>query len=198
MTITYTFNGCCCHGLDLLPLCADCVKECLRECQSGHKETSLCRPTQELRGLGVANLFGAAFNCYTTTGSFSRSAIMDASGAKSQVAGITSAIVVMFVLLFLTPVFKNMPQNVQGAIVIAAVIGLFNYSEWFFLWKVSPLRCARCAVHAVLCMLRSACYALHTLLCMLRCAVYALQAMLCCFSRWCLASLRLCCQNLDS
>ncbi|DBA70951.1 TPA: hypothetical protein ACH3X2_011394 [Trebouxia sp. C0005] len=95
------------------------------------------RPTQELRGLGVANLFGAAFNCYTTTGSFSRSAIMDASGAKSQVAGITSAIVVMFVLLFLTPVFKNMPQNVQGAIVIAAVIGLFNYSEWFFLWKVN-------------------------------------------------------------
>ena len=63
---------------------------------------------------------------------------MDTSGAKSQLAGITSAIVVMFVLLFLTPVFKNMPQNVQGAIVIAAVTTLFNYSEWFFLWKVSP------------------------------------------------------------
>ena len=61
---------------------------------------------------------------------------MDTSGAKSQLAGIVSAIVVMFVLLFLTPVFKNMPQNVQGAIVIAAVLGLFNYSEWFFLWKV--------------------------------------------------------------
>ena len=97
----------------------------------------LCRPTQELRGLGVANLFGAAFNCYTTTGSFSRSAVMDTSGAKSQLAGIVSAIVVMFVLLFLTPVFKNMPQNVLGAIVIGAVVSLFNYSEWFFLWKVS-------------------------------------------------------------
>lgn len=89
--------------------------------------------------MGIANLFGAAFNCYTTTGSFSRSAVMDSSGAKSQVAGIVSAIVVMFVLLFLTPVFKNMPQNVQGAIVIAAVLGLFNYSEWFFLWKVTIL-----------------------------------------------------------
>ena len=114
---------------------------------------SMCRPTQELRGLGVANLFGAAFNCYTTTGSFSRSAIMDTAGAKSQVAGITSGIVVMFVLLFLTPVFKNMPQNVQGAIVIAAVLGLFNYSEWLFLWKVSLLCCAVlcCAVdHAAL------------------------------------------------
>ncbi len=83
---------------------------------------------------------------------------MDASGAKSQVAGITSAIVVMFVLLFLTPVFKNMPQNVQGAIVISAVIGLFNYSEWFFLWKVSTLRCACCAV------LCCACFAGHAAL----------------------------------
>ena len=62
---------------------------------------------------------------------------MDLAGAKSQLAGITSAIVVMFVLLFLTPVFKNMPQNVQGAVVISAVTGLFNYSEWFFLWRVS-------------------------------------------------------------
>jgi len=83
---------------------------------------------------------------------------MDASGAKSQVAGITSAIVVMFVLLFLTPVFKNMPQNVQGAIVIAAVIGLFNYSEWFFLWKVSMPCCACCAVPAAL---RCICFAGH-------------------------------------
>lgn len=92
--------------------------------------------------MGVANLFGAAFNCYTTTGSFSRSAVMDTSGAKSQLAGIVSAIVVMFVLLFLTPVFKNMPQNVLGAIVIGAVVSLFNYSEWFFLWKVSSQHAA--------------------------------------------------------
>lgn len=68
---------------------------------------------------------------------------MDSSGAKSQLAGIVSAIVVMFVLLFLTPVFKNMPQNVLGAIVISAVISLFNYSEWFFLWKVTSF-CALC------------------------------------------------------
>ena len=30
-------------------------------------------PTQELRAIGFANLAGAFFNCYTTTGSFSRS-----------------------------------------------------------------------------------------------------------------------------
>lgn len=45
----------------------------------------------------------------------------------------------MIVLLVLTPVFKYMPNNAQGAIIIAAVIGLFNYTEWLFLWKVSRL-----------------------------------------------------------
>lgn len=119
----------------------------------------VCSPTQELRGLGVANLFGAAFNCYTTTGSFSRSAVMDSSGAKSQLAGIVSAIVVMFVLLFLTPVFKNMPQNVLGAIVISAIISLFNYSEWFFLWKVS--RCMLLHVPSICLGAMSCCLYLH-------------------------------------
>ena len=42
----------------------------------------------------------------------------------------------MIVLLCLTPVFKNMPQNAQAAVIIAAVIGLFRYDEWWFLWKV--------------------------------------------------------------
>ena len=45
-----------------------------------------CSFGQELRGLGIANLAGAMFNTYTTTGSFSRSAVMDQCGAKTQLA----------------------------------------------------------------------------------------------------------------
>ena len=82
--------------------------------------------TQELRGLGLANLVGAAFNCYTTTGSFSRSAVMDTVGAKTQAAGLTGGILVMLTLLVLTPLFRLMPNNAQGAIIISAVIGLIQ------------------------------------------------------------------------
>lgn len=35
-------------------------------------------------GLGIANLVGAATNCYTTTGSFSRSAINNSTGARTR------------------------------------------------------------------------------------------------------------------
>ena len=52
--------------------------------------------------------------------------------------GLLAALLVMIVLLVLTPVFKYMPQNAQGAIVISAVVSLFNYTEWWFLWKVRP------------------------------------------------------------
>lgn len=93
--------------------------------------------TQELVGLGVANVFGAAFSCYTTTGSFSRSAIMDNVGAASQVAGWVGGVAVMLVLLFLTPIFRSMPQNAQGAIIISALVGLVQVKEWRFLWRVS-------------------------------------------------------------
>jgi sulfate transporter 4 len=48
-------------------------------------------------------------------------------------------VLVCFTLLFLTPVFYSMPQNAMAAIVISAVIGLFNYEEWWFLWQVGQL-----------------------------------------------------------
>ena len=50
---------------------------------------------------------------------------------------VLAGILVMIVLLCLTPVFRNMPQNAQAAVIIAAVIGLFRYDEWIFLWKVA-------------------------------------------------------------
>lgn len=95
--------------------------------------------TQELRGLGFANLAGALFNSYTTTGSFSRSAVNDSIGAKTPLAGFVTGILLMFVLLFLTPVFTNMSANVQGAIIIVGVLGLFQYEDFYSLWVISKL-----------------------------------------------------------
>lgn len=46
-----------------------------------------CSPTRELRALGIANIVGACFTCYTNTGSFSRSAVMDQVGSRTQLAG---------------------------------------------------------------------------------------------------------------
>ncbi|KAG2497041.1 hypothetical protein HYH03_005043 [Edaphochlamys debaryana] len=96
-------------------------------------------PNQEIIGLGLANFAGAAFHCYTTTGSFSRSAVNNESGAKTGLAGFVTAWVVGFVLLFLTPVFEKLPYNTLGAIVCASVTGLLEYEQAIYLFRVNKL-----------------------------------------------------------
>lgn len=95
--------------------------------------------TQELRGLGIANIAGACFNCYTTTGSFSRSAVNNSVGAKTGLANIITGFTIMIVLLCLTVVFENMSSNVQGAIIIVGVLQLFDLAEFFKLLHINVL-----------------------------------------------------------
>ena len=62
----------------------------------------------ELIGLGMANFCGAMFNAYPVTGSFSRSAVNNETGATSGISGFVTATIVAIVLLLLTPVFERM------------------------------------------------------------------------------------------
>ncbi|KAG8645121.1 hypothetical protein MANES_10G037500v8 [Manihot esculenta] len=92
--------------------------------------------SQELLGLGLANIFGSFFSAYPATGSFSRSAVSNESGAKTGLSGIITGIIMGCALLFLTPLFEYIPLCSLAAIVISAVMGLVDYEEAFFLWRV--------------------------------------------------------------
>ncbi len=91
---------------------------------------------QELIGLGLANIGGALFQAYPTTGGFSRTAVNDQSGAKTGLASIISAAVIGLTLLFLTPLFYYLPNAVLAAVIMVAVFGLIDIQEAKFLWKV--------------------------------------------------------------
>ena len=93
----------------------------------------------ECVGLGWANLAGAAFNSYPTTGSFARSAVASYTGAKSGLAGIVTASLVGVTLLWLTPVFNAMPMNALAAIVIAGVLPLLDFGRGVSLFRVSAV-----------------------------------------------------------
>ncbi|KAK9126897.1 hypothetical protein Scep_015743 [Stephania cephalantha] len=92
---------------------------------------------QELFGLGVANICGSFFSAYPSTGSFSRSAVNHESGAKTGLSGIVMGIIMTCALLFLTPLFREIPQCALAAIVVSAVMGLVDYDEAIFLWRVN-------------------------------------------------------------
>jgi sulfate transporter 4 len=67
-------------------------------------------PMEQLFGLGVANILGSAFSAYPSTGSFSRSAVMNETGAKTGLAGLVMGLVLCSALQFLTPLFADIPQ----------------------------------------------------------------------------------------
>ncbi|MCV9387535.1 SulP family inorganic anion transporter [Reichenbachiella ulvae] len=92
------------------------------------------RANQELVALGVANVVGSMFSSFTSSASFSRSAVNNNSGAKSTVALVIAGVVVSLVLLFLTPVFYYLPSTVLAAIVIVGVISLLDIKEVKSLW----------------------------------------------------------------
>merc|ERR1719343_1730380 len=84
----------------------------------------------------MTNLIGSMLSCYPMTGSISRSAVSDASGALSQFAGIVTGILMLCAMLFMTPLFYYLPKFVLAAIVIAAVSGMFRYDEAVELWRM--------------------------------------------------------------
>ncbi len=92
---------------------------------------------QEFVGQGLANLIGSFAQCYPVSGSFSRTAINYAVGAKTGMSSVVSSLIVVFALLFLTPLFTYIPRAALAALVISAVLILFHPKEVFVLWKMN-------------------------------------------------------------
>lgn len=102
--------------------------------QSKHK-TYTVSANQELIALGIANIGGAFFQAFPVNGGFSRTAVNDQAGAKTPMAGVFSAFLILLTLLFLTPLFFYLPQAVLASIVMVAVFNLIDIQEVKFLWK---------------------------------------------------------------
>jgi len=98
-------------------------------------------PNQELVAHGPANILSGLFSGFLVVGSLSKTSVAVAAGARSQLANLVAAAFCVLTLLFLTPLFRNMPQPTLAAIVIAAMLhltkprylcDLFARSRWSF------------------------------------------------------------------
>ncbi len=92
------------------------------------------RADQELFALGISKVGGAFFQSIPTSGSFTRSAVNNESGARSGFASIVTAIIIGMTLLFLTPLFYYVPKAVLAAIILLSVRSLFEWEEAVALW----------------------------------------------------------------
>jgi SulP family sulfate permease len=100
------------------------------------KEKDKIDSNQELKGLGLANVAAGLFSGYAVTGGFSRTAVNYQAGARTGLASIISAGVILLVLVFFTPLFHYLPKSVLASIVIVAVVGLIDVKGMKRLFKL--------------------------------------------------------------
>ncbi|MGB9130424.1 MAG: SulP family inorganic anion transporter [Thiobacillus sp.] len=94
-------------------------------------------PNQELIGQGLSNMVGSFTQAFPVSGSFSRTAVNMNAGAKTGMASVITALIVLVALLFLTPLLYHLPQAVLAAIIIMAVVGLVNFKAVKHAWQAS-------------------------------------------------------------
>jgi SulP family sulfate permease len=94
------------------------------------------RPGQEFVALGAANATAGIFQGYPVAGSFSRTAVNAASGARTPVAGLITAAVIGLTLVAAAPLFRPLPKAVLAAVVFMAATGLFDVGEARRLWRL--------------------------------------------------------------
>ena len=92
---------------------------------------------QELLGLGAANLLIGLFQGYPSAGGLSQSAVNEKAGARTPLALVFASVTLALVLLFLTGLFRNLPNTVLAAVVLVAVLGLIDVRELRHLFRVS-------------------------------------------------------------
>jgi sulfate permease, SulP family len=81
---------------------------------------------RELVALGAANVGSGFSQGLPAGGGLSQTAVNDAAGARTPLAGGVTAGVALLTVLFLTGLFESLPQASLGAVVIAAAAGLVD------------------------------------------------------------------------
>ena len=93
-------------------------------------------PNRELTAIGAANLAGSFFQAFPAGGGTSQTAVNDKAGARSQLAELVTAGIVLATLLFLYPVIGIMPQATLAAVVIATTVELVSPAEFRVILRV--------------------------------------------------------------
>jgi SulP family sulfate permease len=90
---------------------------------------------QELFGQGLGNIASSISGAYPVSGSFSRSAVNESVGSYSPISSITTMLIVMFTLMYATPLLFDLPKSTLGIIVIFAVVPLIRINKMISLYS---------------------------------------------------------------
>ena len=92
---------------------------------------------QELFAIGAANIAGSFFGTMPAGGGASQTAVNEKAGAKSQIAGLVTAAVVLLTMLFLAQYLSLMPHAVLGALLVVVGVSMIKPAEFNSIRRIS-------------------------------------------------------------
>lgn len=90
---------------------------------------------KELLAIGLANLVGGCFHNLPSGGGTSQTAVNRRAGARTQIASLVTAAVVVAVLFFLAPLVRLMPQATLAVVVVVPCAGMVKLPEFRAIWR---------------------------------------------------------------
>ncbi|PFH34251.1 STAS domain-containing protein [Besnoitia besnoiti] len=103
------------------------------------KKTYQIDPDQELVALAVCNFLGSMFQCFPCAASLSRTSVVSATGAVTQLHNLSNVFVIVLTLSLITPLLHFLPNAVLAAVVLFGVYGMMDFREFFRLCRIGGL-----------------------------------------------------------
>jgi len=129
--------------LELLPVAASCVVMIIAQSAATARGFAVryhesVDEDSDILGLSAANAVAALSGTFVVNGSPTQTAMADHVGARSQIAQLVLAAVVVVVLLFLTGPLQYLPRCVLAAIVFTIAVGMVNWKRLNDIRRESP------------------------------------------------------------
>ncbi|RUA06166.1 MAG: sodium-independent anion transporter [Gammaproteobacteria bacterium] len=91
------------------------------------KSNQRINSNQEFIGQGMSNIFGSFMSSYAGSGSFTRSGLNYASGAKTPLSAIFAAIILMAIVLLIAPLMAYLPIAAMAGVILVVAYNLIDF-----------------------------------------------------------------------
>ncbi|KAJ1126654.1 hypothetical protein NDU88_005061 [Pleurodeles waltl] len=98
------------------------------------------RANQEMLAIGICNFITSFLHSFPSCAAVAKTILRDSTGAKSQLTGIISALVLLLVLLVIAPLFFSLQICILGVIIITNLRGaLRKFVDMPNMWHLSKM-----------------------------------------------------------
>ena len=92
---------------------------------------------REFRGQGLSNIVGGFFSCYVSCGSMNRSMPNLQAGARTPLAAVFSALLLLVLVAVSAPLLAHIPMAALAALLLLVALGLLDVARWKQLFRLS-------------------------------------------------------------